>query len=422
MVKEFDFKINNINYKVINTDQYKRVTGILSFVKPLSKEDFTYYSLLNRLIGSSSMKYKTKKEISNKMFELYDCTIYMSTSYSYKSANTFFVFQTVNEKYVNEDNIIKECIELLKELMFNPYIENEGFCLKYFNEEVKALENDIKNIYNNKKKYAFRKLIEAIAPNDIISTSTLGDLEVLKTITPQSLYQFYLDLLNNSFVNVGLIGNVSKEEVIEYFKDYNLKSIQIEPELFPKEVVFKEKVQNITENQDIVQAKLMMGFRFNIDYNHPLYIPLVVFNAMFGSMFGSSLFMNIREKHSLTYDIASELMINKKILLVSCGVDQKNVELTSDLVIKDLNNYQNGIIDENILKNAKEFLINDLKELQDLQFSSLSFKLENILSKRPSINEMIGKIQLIKTEEIIEVSKCIKLDTIFTLMPGDENE
>ena len=35
---------------------------------------------------------------------------------------------------------------------------------------------------------------------------------------------------------------------------------------------------------------------------------------------------------------------------------------------------------------------------------------------------MIEKIQLIKTEEIIEASKCIKLDTIFTLMPGDENE
>ncbi len=165
-----------------------------------------------------------------------------------------------------------------------------------------------------------------------------------------------------------------------------------------------------------------MGFRFDIDYNHPLYIPLIVFNAMFGSMFGSSLFMNIREKHSLTYDIASELMINKKILLVSCGVDQKNVELTSDLVIKDLNNYQNGNIDESILKNAKEFLINDLKEMQDLQFSSLSYKLENILSKRPSIDEMIDKIQAIKSEEIIEVSKYIKLDTIFTLMPGDENE
>ena len=425
MLKEINFKYKNIDIKLLQTNKYKTITGIISFVRPLEKEDYTYYSLLNRLIGSSSKNYPSKESLSNKMFELYDCSAYMTTSYSYKSANTFFVFQTINNKFIsNSDNIVKECIDLLKEIMLNPLLENEmdEFNHKNFNEEVKALENDIKNIYNNKKKYSYRKLMEAMAPNDIISVSTLGDLEVLKQITPKSLYDFYLNILNDSFINIGVIGDLTQNDIEKYFDDFKFNSKKYDVELYPKEVNFKEKVLQVSENQDIVQAKLMMAFRYDIDYNTKHYIPLIVFNAMFGGMFGSSLFMNIREKHSLTYDIGSELIINKKTLLVSCGVDNKNLEMTSDLVIKELENYKQGIIDDNILKVAKEFLINDLKEMQDYQFSIISFKLENIISRRPSIDEIINKINLITIEDIVEVSNMVKLDTIFTLIPGDNYE
>ena len=425
MLKEIDFKFNNINIKLLQTKQYKTVTGIISFVRPLDEKDFTYYSLLNRLIGSSSKNYPSKESLSNKLFELYDCSAYMTTSYSYKSANTMFVFQTINNKLVSDENdIIKGCIDILKEIMFNPLLEEDKleFDYKNFNEEVKALENDIKNIYNNKKKYAFRKLMEAMAPNDIISVSTLGNLDVLKTITPKSLYDFYVNIFNDSFINIGVIGDITEEEIKSYFDDLKLNSKHYDVELYPKFVNFKDTVLQVNEKQDIVQAKLLIAFRYDIGYNEKNYIPLIVFNAMFGGMFGSSLFMNIRENHSLTYDIGSELMINKKMLLVSCGVDNKNVEITSDLIIKELESYKQGNIDSNILKVAKEFLINDLKEMQDYQFSILSYKLENIISKRPSVEEIINKINLITIDDIIEVSNMIKLDTIFTLTSGDEYE
>jgi len=57
-----------------------------------------------------------------------------------------------------------------------------------------------------------------------------------------------------------------------------------------------------------------------------------------------------------------------------------------------------------------------------LQISILSYKLENIISDRPSIDEIIDKINLISIDDIIEVSNMIKLDTIFTLTSGDEYE
>lgn len=422
MSEQINFKHNNINYKLINTNKYKMVTGIVSMARPLKKEDYTYYSLLNRLIGSSSKNYSSKKEIANKMFELYDCSVYMTTNYSYKSANSCFIFQTISKEYCNDKLIVKKCIDLLKEIMFNPLIEDNKFNLKNFNEEVKALENDIKNIYNNKKKYAYKKLLEGIEPNSLISCSMLGDIDVLKTITPEKLYIFYQQVLNESMINVGVIGNITKEEVISYFDDFNLFSKCYNMQLYPKTVNFKDKTLILTEKQDIVQTKLLMGFRYDIDYQSEYYIPLTIFNAMFGGMFGSSLFMNIRERLSLTYDINSELIINKKILLVSCGIDEKNIEIVSDLVIKELENYKQGKIDENLFVIAKDFLINDLLEMQDSQYSILSFELDNLISKRPSLDELLNQINTSKIEDIIEVSKMIKSDTIFSLVPGDNNE
>lgn len=422
MIQEIKFNYNNINFNILKTNKYKVVTGIISFVRPLKKEDFTYYSLINRLISSSSEKYPTKKELSNKMYELYDCSAYMSTAYSYKSANSLFIFSTIHNKLVDNNTLIKDCIDLLKEIMMKPLLENNGFNEKNFFEEKKSLENDIKSIYNNKRKYSFRKLMEAMAPNDILSTSTLGDIDVLNQITPQSLYDFYIQILNDSMVNVGIIGDVTEEEIKEYFSSFNLTSINKEVETYPQSINFKDKVLEVSEKQDIVQAKLMMGFRYDIDYQSKYYIPLIVFNAMYGGVFGSSLFMNIREKRSLTYDISSELIVNKKLLVVSCGVDEKNVELTSDLVIKELEKYKQGNIDESLLENAKGFLVNDLKEMSDSPYSTISFKLETIINNRPTTTKIIKDIQKVTLDDIIEVSNLIKLDTIFTLLPGDNNE
>ena len=206
------------------------------------------------------------------------------------------------------------------------------------------------------------------------------------------------------------------------FKDFNVASKKFDFEFAPEIHGFKDKVLEISEQQSIMQAKLMMGFRFDIDFNSEYYIPLILFNAMFGGMFGSTLFMEVRERQSLAYDIASEVLLGKKLFIVSCGVDSKNSGLASDIIIKELEKYKQGNIDTNVLNIAKEFIINDLKELQDSQFASLSYKMERNINSRPSPEEIIDKIKSVSLEDIKAVSNMIMLDTIFTLQPGEDYE
>ncbi len=422
MQNEISFTLNNIDYKLIKTDKYKKVVGIITFVRELDIEDFTYYTLLNGIIGSASKKYKTKNEIFNKMFELYDCSIYMSTSYRYKTAYTNFVIRSVNNRLVNDSNLFKECIDLFKEIIFNPLVENEEFDHQLFKEEVRCLENAIKNIYNNKRRYSFEKFLKHCAPNDIISESMLGNLDVLNTIKPKSLYQFYQKILNDSWINIGFLGDLDENEIMLLFDDFKLPSKKNVFKKEPDNIIFKNKIQRICEYQNIYQARIIVGYRFDINQYSKYHVPLMVFNTMFGGMFSSTLNEVIREKHSLTYDIMSSFSMPSKIFYVSCGVEFENVDFTIDLINKEFDKYKNGEISLDVLEKAKQFLINDYKEMYDYPYSALSYDLSNKINECPSEINIIDKIKLVTIDEIKEVSNLIIEDTIFTLLPGDENE
>ena len=171
-----------------------------------------------------------------------------------------------------------------------------------------------------------------------------------------------------------------------------------------------------------MQAKLMMGFVYNVNFDDQNYVPLLVFNAMFGGMFSSTLFKVIREENSLAYDISSDVILNKKIMVVSGGIENSNVNRTCDIVIKELEKYKDGIIDEELLKIAKDFLINDIKEMEDSPNALLNYSLEATISKKQDLDDIIKNIQGVTKEDIIKVSNLITLDSIFELLPGDENE
>ena len=50
MLKEIDFKFNNINIKLLQTKQYKTITGIISFVRPLDAKQSRLQSVVQALL------------------------------------------------------------------------------------------------------------------------------------------------------------------------------------------------------------------------------------------------------------------------------------------------------------------------------------------------------------------------------------
>ncbi len=415
---------NNVKTMFIRTSKFKTIDIDIAFLGEFSRETATKRSLLTRLLTVATNNYPSKKALANKLYNLYNATLSVSTYPSYKTSITVFNLSIVNPKYVGGDpSLLPEALVFLREVIFNPHTHANAFAKKDFNEQKRILRENIKNIYNNKSRYALRQLLKNMAPDEIISVSSLGTIEDLDPLTPADVYQTYMDMLEKENVMICVTGDFDGQEMLGHLR--LLGDFKENPK--PEETVSTEeisvaKVREFVEKQNVNQAKLLMGFRTDVNTKSEKFPASLLFNTIFGGTFTSALMRVVREERSLAYYIASQIINEVKILIVTAGIDQNNYQLTSDLVIKQLELYKDGRIADDLISIGKENIINELLEIEDSPQKLSAFQLRNYLHGLDvTIPEMVEKIKNITKEELVEVVRGINLDTVFLLAGEDYN-
>lgn len=410
--------ISKDNIKIIKTKKFKTITFKLLLLSEFTKENSTYYSLLSKVLMNSTKKYNTKKKIIDKLYDLYDANLGTSTSNVYNTNMFTFSLRVIDGVYVNDNSLIDDALDFLYEFIANPNVINNGFDEHSFNEEKKQLFDEISKIYNNKNRYAVKEAIKTMCPNEIISVSSVGTSEELEKITPESLYSFYKELISNCKFYIYAIGDLDNN-IFDKFnrfsfigKDYD----GVNYEIAQREYIKVDKIKERKEIQNINQSKLVMGFRTNTTHIDEKYNALQVFNVMFGGIFTSDLFLNVREKNGLAYDISSQIVDDSKVLLVYAGIDSENYKKTVDIILDILKNYKKGNIDEELLETAKINIISEYEEIEDYAGESLMLLIkQDVISKNLTITETINAIASITKEDIIDVANEIDIDTIYLL-------
>ncbi|HHU56422.1 MAG TPA: insulinase family protein [Acholeplasmataceae bacterium] len=414
------FEINGIETVLIKTDKFKTITFFITYLGEYNKEVATAKTLLSMLLSGSTKNYQTKKAILNKLFSLYDAAISVHNFPIYKTNVQLFALNIINPKFVQNENLLTESIEFLKEFIFNPNIDNEGFTENEFNEKKRILRDNINSIYNNKGLYAFRRLMQEMGKDEIISVNPMGTLEDLEKITRSDIYDEYQKMINDEQIKIYVIGDIEKESIIENLKDFTFKKNGFDLQTVSYERKTIEKTNEVFETQNVNQAKLMMGFRTNVNALDDLYVPMTVFNMMFGGMGSSDLFRVVREENSLAYTVSSSVFFDTCIMVVSAGIDSKDYELTTDLIIKQLEKYKQGHVDENLMVIAKENLISNINQTVDDPYANLNFVLKNNLLNNLTAEQLVEAIKNVTKEDIIKASQKIELDTIYCLK-GEAN-
>ena len=372
--------LNGISTTLIKTSKFKTINIHVVFLGEFSKETATRKSLLTRVLANSTKKYPTKKALATKLLDLYDASAGVVTYPSGKTSVTVFSIEIVNEKNLGIKGLTKEAVELLWEVIFNPNLENGLFSEKDFLEQKRLLRERLNNVYNNKTRYALREMLKKMAPEEIISASSLGSLEDLEKVTNEDLVAQYKEMLEKENVSLYVCGDFEEESML---RDLSLlgeiKSQPHEHETVLTEPVRVKKVREYFEKQKIKQAKLIMGFRSDVNSKSELYPAALVFNAMYGGIFASDLIRLVREENSLAYTITSMFMDDVMVLVVAAGIDGSKYQLTTDLVIKQLEYYKQGGINPELLQTAKENLTNDLLQIEDNPVQLINFALKNYL-------------------------------------------
>lgn len=413
-----------VSYKLhlIKSDKFKTVTVRVVFHTPIIKEDITIRNVLTDILLQSSKEYKTRRDLTIKAEELYAADITTNNQRVGNYIVSSFILQTLNDKYT-EDGNLEESIKFLSEIIFNPDVTNNKFNSKKLDLVKNNATVALNSIKEDASSYSLIRLAEAFDKESPISYRLTGYLEDLDKITEEKLYNYYKNMLDNDFVDIFIIGDISENKITQTIKKYfKFQKLKKQKESYfldirkcnRRRLIAKETIEN-------TQSKLAIACPVNKLSDYERNYPLILANLILGGGTDSKLFKEIREKNSLCYTIHSFFNKVDNLLVITAGIDKNNATKTIELITKELNNMKKGKFTDKDILIAKEFYNTAQEEIEENEHRIINDYLSRELLSIDKKEIRIEKMNNVTKQEIIKVSKKINIDTIF-LLEGIKNE
>ena len=416
------YKCNSYNIHTIKTDRFKTVHMEIIFRKNIVKEELVNYAFLVDMLMESSKNYPKRKDVITKLEELYKLVVYGTTVKTGNVLNSNFMADFIDPKFIDEEDYLENVIKFIFEMLMNPNATNEEFDLKEFNFVKERLKREIKSIDENPFKSSMRKAIEAMDKSSVTAFPLMGSVEELEGITPGSLYKYYKKLFKDNTCDIFIIGDVDCDNIVsliqKYFKHRYINSNKLVLRVDNK---FKKKVTTKEDVSENLQANLVMIYNIGELPEVERHVTMQVFNYIFGSGgLTSKLYKKIREENSLCYNISTLYLKYDELIAIHISLDTANVKRAVSMVKKCLKEMQTGDFLESDLEDAKKSISLALDLTSDNNSSLLNNYVFHEFDNLPLIDERKKSLVKLTKEDVVNVSKKLKLNTIYVLK-GKEN-
>ena len=405
---------NGVNLYYIPAKRFKTIDIEISFYMPLTAENASMNALIASVLKSGCGKYPTAKLLNRRLEELYGASLAASAAKQGEASVMQFSMQYVNPRYLNED-INDSCLELLCDVICDPYLESNCFKHDFVELERKNLIDSIEALINDKKAYASWRCKEEMCKDEPYGIYSQGDVNTIKSITPKMAYDFYKNKLLGSKCDIFVCGDIDIDRVFSVFKQ---RIPEAREDGYPKAVVKSQvfEVKNITEELDVEQGKLSLGFRSGIASDSKEYYALAMFNRIFGGTAVSKLFNNVREKLSLAYYVSSAIERFKGIVTINAGIEIPTFKAAYNEILVQLDAMKKGDFSEEEQAAALASAINSIGQVADsprLMIRYYEGQLPAGTFEDPE--EYLEKLKTVTHDDIIAVADKITLDTVYFL-------
>lgn len=397
--------MNNIH--IINDKIYKKNIIKINFERKANRDEVTRLNMLAHILLNSSKKYETPRKLLRETKELYDLGMSSYATNYGKITVLTFRFTFLRDEYSEKGNSLRS-IDFIKELLFNPNAQNGKFNLKVFKQARDEVIDEIKAEAENKGAYSRRRMLEEMDKESPASINMSGDLKELKKITAKNLYELYLDVIKNSVIDVFSFGN-TKESYFAFLKRKNQKRSSVTYESKERET------KTVIEKDDINQSKLVLGFNLNGLKKEEEMYHLQVYLYLLGQGPNSKLFTEVREKESLCYNISASAKVVYSLMIITAGIDASKFKKTVSLIEEQVQKMKKGDFKKRDVDSAKLVIKSSYQELLEDPYSILRTYESNIYLGYDLVKKRLKKIDEVKMEDIVEVAKKVKLNTIYLL-------
>ena len=290
----------------------------------------------------------------------------------------------------------KENINFLLDYVQKPYFTDQNV-----EKEKGIIIQEIKMYQDDPYSVIYEKGIYNSFINHPIKIPVIGDIENVKKITKEDLYDCYNTFYNPANMYVVVTGNIDPQETIEIIKQ-NQKNKKFEKfkKIKQKEYDEPDKVEKETEilKMDINIPKITLNYKINyekinIDLREILNYISIITDINLGST--SILNESLKNDNVITSDIDFTFMYTDKHILLTILGETEKTELLSSRIEEKMNNLD---------LTKEEF---ERKKLSTM--SSYIFMSDNIFSMNEKIMNNIIKYNEIKTDDI-EYIKNLKFE------------
>ena len=416
------YKMNGYNLHIMKTDKFKTVTIKIFFKQKIQKETMTIRRVLSETLMQSSKKYPSRRLLEERCEDLYGVAIssenFKSGIYDVLSFSEVFL----NEKYT-EPGMMKESLEFLFQIVCNPDIKQNKFNSYGLDLGMRIIKDDLDSFSDYPTSYSLARMLENLSPDTPTSYRNCGYMKDLKKITGQSLYDYYLKVLNEDIMDIFIIGDIDTETIKQLIDEKFARKDK--KEKGESHFYIEDKIRKmplvITEKQDMKQSHLLIGCNFDPLSDFELRYVLNVYSFILGGSGDSILFKNVREKNSLCYDISSSQRMLNGLLIIKAGISAMNYEKVLQLIMESLESMKRGEFQEEDILKAKMIFKNSYIDMFDSPNNIINTYLSHEYLKSDLPDEKLKKIELVTKDMVIDIANKIHVNTIY-LLKGDSYE
>lgn len=416
-----------IRLHTINTNKFKTNLIAIFLSIPLTRENVTKNSVLVSALRRGCERYKSQEEISKKLEEMYGAEFNCGLDKIGKNHVLKFYIESINDEFLpqNGENMLKQSMEILSEIIFNPLIQDKGFNEEYINQEKENVKQIIDAKKDNKARYALFRCVEEMYKDKPEGLYKYGYTEDLEEINAKNLYSYYNQLINSCKIDIFISGKLDGIEVEKLVQENeNISKLQERRPLFivnkpEQKNVVKEK-NTVEEKLDVTQGKLVIGYdvianKDELENKKFRYVGML-YNAILGGTATSKLFQNVRERESLAYTASSNFSYYTGNVFINAGIEIDNFEKANNIIKEQIEDMKKGEFTEEDIKNAKKVIISNIDGISDEQDTEIIYFLGQELSNNNVTLEQYKEyIQDINKNEIEDFAKKVCINTIYFL-------
>lgn len=421
--KEKEIK-EGIKVHFIKNDRFKTNLIAVFLSLPLERENVTKNALIPAILRRGSKNMQTQEDMSKNLEEMYGAIFDCGVEKKGDNQILKFYLETVNDEFLPEhtESLLKESIDKILEIIFNPYIEENSFKEEYINQEKTNLKQIIEGKSDNKARYALERCIEEMYKGENYGLYKYGYIEDLEKITKENIYKYYQEMIQKCKIDIYVSG-ITNEQILEYIeKNENLakldsrKSPIILNKIDKKEE--KKSPNTIFETSEVTQGKLIIGLDV-LNKSEDEQYDVLLYNSILGGNANSKLFQNVREKASLAYTANSSYIKIKNTIYISSGIEIENYQKALEIIEKQIEEMKQGNFEKEDVENAKKGFISAINAIEDEQDAEIIYYFgQEFNNIKLSIEDYKKRIEKITKEDIVKIANLISINTIYFLQDG----